>query len=348
MAGVAEAHFGAEVAGVAVVPHGANAGLHRLEVIEAGHPSPDEASLNAARRLIMLATEAKEVDLILVMLSGGASSLASLPGEGLSLGDKRAIGEKLLRSGATIGEINCVRRHLSRIKGGRLALTAAPARTITLAISDVPDDRPENIGSGPTVADPTTLDDARAVLKRYRIAAPTEGWSETPKAVDSEFRIVAGAKDAMAAAAAAARRLGYNPVLLGSCTGDAEEVGRRHAELALGSAPGTALVSGGELSVRVTGSGSGGRNQHYAIAAALRLAGRKDAFGLAGDSDGVDGMTTAAGAFFDGTTASEPDRAQRALALCDSGGFFASRGDQLVTGLTGTNVGDLRIILIAP
>ncbi len=349
MARVAEARWREPLGGVAVVAHGVESGPGEIELMQAGHPVPDEASRTAAERLLALAGEAEPDDLVLVLLSGGASALACLPGEGLTLEAKQRITRRLLRSGATVREINCVRRHLSRIKGGRLALAAAPARVVTLAISDVVGDRPEDIGSGPTAADPTTVADAKAILRRYRIEAPARGWSETPKRLPGTFRIVANADLALTAAAAEARRLGFRPVLLGQCEGEAREIGRAHAELVLNAAPGTALISGGELTVTVTGDGSGGRNQEYALAAAMRLAGRGDIHGLAGDTDGIDGASAAAGAFFDGTTLSRSggDAAQ-ALADSDSGTFFAGFKDLFVTGPTGTNVNDLRIILIAP
>lgn len=343
MARAAERHFAGDLAGVAVVPHGVPADLERIAVAHAAHPLPDESSVAAAERLLALAGEAMADDLVLVLLSGGASSLACVPGDGLSLEEKRQLTEALLRSGANIGEINCVRRHLSRIKGGRLALAAVPARLLTLAISDVAGDRPEDIGSGPTAADPTSVADARAVLGRHGIASPTAGWSETPDRVPGELRIVARAADALAAAAAEARRLGYRPILLGECRGEARAVGREHAALALAAAPGSALISGGELTVMLSGAGKGGRNHEYALAASLHLAGRGGIAGLAADTDGLDGSSSAAGAFFDDGI---DQGAAAALADHDTGSWFARRGAQLVTGPTGTNVGDLRIILI--
>ena len=343
MARLAERHFEAPLTGLAVAPGGGR--LDRIAVVEAGHPVPDERSVAAAGRLIALAQKAGEDDLVLALLSGGASALACLPGEGLELAEKRRLTHALLRSGAAIGEVNAVRRHLSRIKGGRLALAARPARLVTLAISDVAGDRPEDIGSGPTAADPTTVADARAVLERYGIAAPESGWSETPKSVPGEYRIVARAADAIAAAAAEARALGYRPVLLGECAGEAREVGAAHAALALGSPSGTALISGGELTVTVRGPGRGGRNHEYALAAALALGGRRGIAGLAADSDGIDGNSGAAGACFGDVPI---DGAAEALAANDSAGWFAGRGARLVTGPTGTNVNDLRIVLVAP
>lgn len=296
MAAVAEAHYGAKVAGAALVPHGTNARLERIALLHAGHPVPDEGSVAAAECLLALAADAGPDDLVLVLLCGGASALACLPADGLSLADKQVLTATLLRSGAPIGDINCVRRHVSRIKGGRLALAAAPAHLLTLAISDVTGP-PETIGSGPTVADPTTVMQAQAILDHYNLDAPL---SEAPKQVEGDFRIVAGPADAMAAAAAEAERLDYRPILLGECAGEARQIGREHVRLAREAAPGSALISGGELTVTVTGTGRGGPNVEYALAAGLALEGRDDIQGLAADTDGLDGSSGAAGAFFSG------------------------------------------------
>ena len=347
MAAAAEAHFGGRVEGIAIVPHQTEAKLERIFLLHAGHPLPDEQSADSTRRLLELAAEAQAGDLVLVLLSGGASALACLPGEGLTLAEKQAVTTALLRSGAAIGEINAVRRHLSLIKGGRLGLAAAPAKLVTLAISDVVGDRPEDIGSGPTVADPTDIVEARAIIDRYGIEAPAEGWSESAKHVPGEYRIVARNGDALAAAAAEARRLGFEPRLIEDCTGEAKEIGRQHAELALASPPGTALISGGELTVTMEGKGRGGPNHEYALAAAIRLAGRRGICGLAADSDGVDGASEAAGAFFDGDTPARfGDGTNNLLEENDSATLFHALDDQLVTGHTGTNVNDLRIILV--
>ena len=340
MATVVEAHWRGRLSGLAVAPYGGGGALERLDLIRAAHPIPDERGVEAARRLLALAADAERDDLVLVLLSGGASSLACLPGDGLSLADKRRLTGSLLRSGASVSEINRVRRHLSRFKGGRLALAASPARLVTLAISDVVGDRPADIGSGPTAADPSSVEEARAVLDRYAIEAPDRGWSETPARVPGEWRLVAGAGDALAAAAAKARELGYAPRLL-ECEGEAREVGRAHAALALEAGPGAALISGGELTVAVRGPGRGGPNQEYALAAALALSGRSGICGLAADTDGIDGASEAAGAFFGcGAPGGEA-----ALEANDSDGWFAGRGGLFVTGPTGTNVSDLRIIL---
>lgn len=344
MARAVETRWPGRLDGLAVAPHGSRGGLERIEVSTAAHPVPDEASVAAAERLLGLARAAGPDDLVLVLLSGGASALACLPGEGLGLARKQDITGALLRSGAAIGEVNCVRRHLSRFKGGRLALTAAPARLATLAISDVLGDAPADIGSGPTAADPSTAAEAKAILDRLGIPDPGAGWSETAKAVEGQFRIVASGRDALEAAAREAAALGYASRIL-ECEGEAREAGRAHAELALAAAPGTAIISGGELTVTVRGPGRGGPNQEYALAAALRLAGRPGISGLAADSDGIDGNGEAAGAFFGG----EVWRGgEAALEANDSGSFLRERGGLFVTGPTGTNVNDLRIILAAP
>lgn len=342
MAAAVEAGWPGPLSGVAVAPHGSLGSLDRIEVKHADHPIPYSGSFLAAERLMALAAEAGDSDLVLVLLSGGASALACLPGEGLGLQAKGELTEKLIRSGAAIGEINCVRRHLSRFKGGRLALAAAPARIVTLAISDVLGDSPQDIGSGPTVADPTTLDEAQAILDRYGIDSPERGWSETPVRVPGIYRIVARGSDALAAAAAEAERLGYEVRLL-ECEGEAREIGREHAALALAAPPGTAFVSGGELTVTVRGDGIGGPNQEYALAAALALAGRPEIEGLAADTDGIDGYSYAAGAFFGGGGGLAG--AESALDDNDSTLWFARRGGLFVTRPTGTNVNDLRIIL---
>lgn len=351
MAAAAEARWPAPLSGLVVVPHGSGARpVARLERIEAAHPVPDEASLAAAGRLLALARTAGPEDLVLVLLSGGASALACLPGEGLSLAEKSRLTEALLRSGAPIGQINCVRRHLSRIKGGRLALAAAPARLVTLAVSDVVGDPPEDIGSGPTAPDPTTVSDAREVLRRYGLACAA-GWSESAKEVPGDYQVVAAGRHAMAAAAAEARRIGYRPMLLGETVGEAGEAGADHAARALVAPPATALISGGEVLVTLDGAAAsaGGPNQEYALAAAIRLAGSAGISGLACDSDGIDGKGIAAGAFFDGgTTARAAEDAEEALRRHRSGPFFAALGDLHITGPTGTNVNDLRIILTSP
>ena len=345
MAQVVDQAWPGFLTGLAVSRKGEAPRLRRVETMAASHPIPDESSVVAATRLLALASQAGAQDLVLVLLSGGASALACLPGEGLTLEEKRRVTAALLRSGAPIGEINVVRRHLSAFKGGRLALAAAPARLVTLAISDVVGDRPQDIGSGPTVADPTDSEQAAEILRRHGIAAPARGWSETAKHVPGDYHVIGSGRIALAAAADRARALGYLPVTI-ECEGEAREVGRAHAARILAAPAGTALITGGELTVTVRGSGKGGPNQEYALAAAAALAGCKGISGLAADTDGIDGIGGAAGAFFDGTTLQRSARhPQDALAGNDSYGFFAALGDLFVPGGTGTNVNDLRILL---
>jgi hydroxypyruvate reductase len=345
MARLVEQRWPGPLTGLAVTRDGGDEPLERIEMIAAGHPLPDARSVEAATRLLALAEDAGPNDLVLVLLSGGASALACLPGEGLSLADKARLTADLLRSGAPIGEINIVRRHLSRFKGGRLALAAAPAPLLTLAVSDVVGDAPHDIGSGPTAPDPTSMDEARALLARYGLAVPRSGWSESPDVVPGVFRVVAGGHLALAAAASRARALGYEPVTA-ECEGEACEIGRAHARRILALPPGTALITGGELTVTVVGGGQGGPNQEYALAAAVALAGHPEIGGLAADTDGVDGSGGAAGAFFDGGTVGRASLdPAAALAANDSNGFFAALGELFITGPTGTNVNDLRIVL---
>jgi hydroxypyruvate reductase len=346
--------------GLAVAPYGAPGALTRSPIAYAAHPVPDVGSEAGARMLLHMASEAGAGDLVLVLLSGGASALAAAPGKGLSLQAKGAVTEALLRSGAQIGEINAVRRHLSLIKGGRLAAAAWPAKVVTLAISDVVGDAPEAIGSGPTVADPTTVEDAKAVLARYGVADPGAGWSETlkpgdPRLEGGEYRIVGRNADALAAAAGEARRLGYEPVVLGEVVGEARDVAAAHARLALEHAAAgrrTALISGGELTVTVRGRGKGGPNQEYALALAVALDAAPGVWALACDSDGIDGAGGAAGGFATPDTISRARAAgwdaADALQANDSGGLLEAIGDRLVTGLTGVNVNDLRVVLIDP
>jgi glycerate 2-kinase len=377
MAEVAERHYLDDcglppdrLAGIAVARHGYARPTRVLAMVEAGHPVPDEAGLEAAQDALGMAAEAGADDLVLVLLSGGASANWIAPAGGLSLAEKQAVTRALLRSGATIGEINTVRKHLSRIKGGRLAAGARPARLITLAISDVPGDDPAVIGSGPTVPDPSTLADAAAIAARYRLELPAavrrvlaDPASETPKPGDpafagTEFRLVARPADAFRAAEAAARAAGFDCVLLGdSLEGEAREVAARHAALAreLAAAGRRAVVlSGGELTVTIVGRGRGGPNQEYALALALALDGAPGITALAADTDGTDGGAGSAddpaGAIVDGTTGAKA----RALGLDpaaflaenDSTGFFARLGGLLTPGPTYTNVNDFRAMLV--
>lgn len=371
MARVAVGRYGAAARGVVVTRHGHGLDKARIggvDVVEAGHPIPDRAGVAAATRILDMVRNRGPRDLILCLLSGGGSALLSLPAPGLSLDDKRTVTRDLVACGATIDEINCVRKHLSAVKGGRLAAAAHPAPVVTLAISDVAGDEPSVIASGPTVADPTTFADARRVLEKFGIDPPPavarhlrRAAGETPKPgapvlEGARFRVVATGADALAAAAHVAREAGLEPVSLGdSVEGEAREVARAHAALARAHrARGKAVVllSGGETTVAVRGAGDGGPNMEYALALAVALAGAEGISAIACDTDGIDGNGDSAGAMV------FPDTLSRARALGldaekhlgdnDSRGFFAPLGDLVKPGPTLTNVNDFRAIVVAP
>ena len=358
------------LSGLAVARHGYARPLKTIDMIEAGHPIPDAAGLAAAEQALALADRATADDLVLVLISGGASANWISPASGVSFEDKQSVTRALLRCGAHIGEINTVRKHLSRIKGGRLARHAYPARVVTVAISDVPGDDPAVIGSGPTVPDPTTLADARAVIDKFNLDVPAaviralnDAANESPKLGDaafanSEFHLAARPADSLAAAEKAVRAAGYECVSLGAdVEGEAREVANDHARLAQSlRAQGrrAVILSGGELTVTMRGHGRGGPNQEYALALAVALAGMPGVAAVAGDTDGTDGgggsATDPAGAFVDGDTAARA----RALGLDpaafladnNSTAFFAALGDLLEPGPTYTNVNDLRAIVV--
>jgi hydroxypyruvate reductase len=375
MTEVAESHYlsklpAARLAGLAVTRHGYGRPTKHLPVIEAGHPVPDKAGISATKRALALAEAVDADDLVLVLLSGGASANWIAPAPGLTLEEKQAVTRALLKSGAAIGEMNTVRKHLSRIKGGRLAKRAYPAKVVTLAISDVPGDDPAVIGSGPTFPDPTTLADARAIVARYRLSLPQavaraldDPGNETPKPGDDvfagpEYRIVARPADALAAAAERAKAAGYECVMLGGrLQGEAREVAAEHARLAVSLSAQrrrAVILSGGELTVTLRGKGQGGPNQEYALALAIHLNGAPGIAALAADTDGTDGgggsPDDPAGAFVDPTTL---ERARAAgldpaafLADNDSTGFFNGIGDLFRPGPTFTNVTDFRAIVV--
>lgn len=360
------------VSGFVVTRHGYGLPTNTIEVVEAGHPVPDANSVAGAQRAMELAKSAGPNDLVLCLLSGGASALWSAPVDGIDFEAKQTLTKQLLSSGARISEINCVRKHLSRIKGGRLAAAAYPARFITLAISDVPKDDPDAIGSGPTVADKTTLAEARAVIEHYRItpspqvvAALNDPANETPKPNDeplsrSEYILVAAPKASLEAAAAIAREQGFRVDILGdSLEGEARDVARFHAQMAMDAkrrGERLALMSGGELTVTVRGNGKGGPNQEYALGLAAALNGAEGIAGLAADTDGTDGGVGSAddpaGALV------LPDILARAkvkdldpvtfLQNNDSTGFFRTIDDLILCGPTQTNVNDFRVILVEP
>jgi hydroxypyruvate reductase len=345
--------------GLVVLRAGDEAKGLSLPVLRAAHPLPDAASLVAGERLLSIAERATADDHVVVLLSGGASALAAAPCAGLDLEEKRRISAALMREGATIEELNAVRRRLSRLKGGRLAAAAAPARLSTYAISDVISDRPEAIGSGPTVGDPTTIDEARAVLAKYGIAEPRARLCESvkpcdPRLANTEFRIVASAALSIAAVAEAAGAIGFDPVNLGAdVEGEARLVARAHAAYALKLAEGgrrVAIVSGGELTVTVKGEGCGGPNSEYAAAFAEAIDGATGIAALIADSDGIDGNSTSAGAFIDGATAAAARAAghplARALDRNDTASAFLKIGAAFAPGMTGANMNDFRIILL--
>ncbi|GBD44542.1 Putative hydroxypyruvate reductase [bacterium HR40] len=370
MAQVIEEHWRGPVEGLVVTAYGHAVPCRRIEIVEAAHPVPDEAGMRAAQRILELARSAGEEDLVLAAISGGGSALLTLPAPGLSLADKQAVNRELLRCGATIREINTVRRHLSAIKGGRLAAAAFPARTLALLISDVPGDDPAVIASGPTVPDPTTCADALAVLERYGIRPPPavrehleRCHDESPKPGDprlarAETRIVARPLASLLAAAEVARAAGYAPLVLGDAIeGEAREVGRVLAGIALAAArsghpvpPPCAILSGGETTVTVRGRGRGGRNVELLLALALALESAPGIWALAADTDGIDGAEAVAGAIVRPDTL---DRARAAgldaraiLADNDAHRFFAVLDDRVVTGPTLTNVNDFRVLLV--
>lgn len=354
--------------GVARIGYGAE--TPTLKVLEAGHPVPDAAGIAATRQIMALASTATAKDQVLVLLSGGGSANWIAPAGTLTLAEKQGITRALLKSGATISEINTVRKHLSAIKGGRLVRMASPAPVLTLAISDVPHDDPSIIASGPTVPDPSTLADARAIIEKYRIELPesarillNDPANETPKPGDpvfskSEFRLVARPAQSVEAAAEIARKAGYDVQNLGAdLEGEARQVAALHARFARDAAKSgqrLVLLSGGELTVTVTGNGRGGPNQEYALALALELGGHRGIIALAGDTDGTDGgggnADDPAGALIDETTleraAVKGMNPAAFLANNDATGFFEQLGDLLTPGPTGTNVNDLRAIII--
>jgi glycerate 2-kinase len=360
----------AELSGLVVTRYGYKVPCQHIEIVEASHPVPDAAGLAAASRMLALVSDLQEDDLVLCLISGGGSSLLPLPAPGLSLQDKQALNRELLRCGATIREMNTVRRHLSAIKGGRLAAACHPARVLTLLISDVPGDDPIDIASGPTVSDPTTCADALDIVRRYGITLPVaarahleSGQGESikpndPRLARAQWRMIATPQQALDAAAQVARKEGVAAYILGDALeGEARDVGKVLAGIALQAAnrgqPFQApcvLLSGGETTVTLRGQGRGGRNVECLLALGLGLSGHPRIHALAGDTDGVDGQEEIAGALL------TPDslarawalgiKPQDALANNDGHGFFAALGDAVVTGPTLTNVNDFRAILV--
>jgi glycerate 2-kinase len=370
MARAVEDHWPGPIAGLVITRYGHAVPCRRIEIVEAAHPVPDAAGHAAAQRILELVEGAGPDDLVLCLISGGGSALLALPAPGLTLEDKRAVNKALLASGADIGQMNAVRKHLSAIKGGRLAAAAHPAKVVSLLISDVPNDDPSVIASGPTVPDPSTFEDARAVLKRYGITPSSavqrhleRAEEESPKPGDPRLAdvtniMIATPQLSLEAAAEVARKAGVTPLLLGDgLEGEACEVGKIMAGIAASvathghplPAP-CVLLSGGETTVTVRGKGRGGRNVEFLLATAVALNGRPGIWAIAGDTDGIDGAEEIAGAIITPDTiaraAEKGVNAKERLADNDGHGFFEALGDQIITGPTLTNVNDFRAILI--
>jgi glycerate 2-kinase len=356
--------------GLVITRYGYEVPCERIEIVQAAHPVPDQAGLDATQRLLKFVEGLTADDLVIALISGGGSALLVGPAPGLTLADKQAVNKALLASGASIGEMNCVRRHLSAVKGGRLAAACHPAKVVTLLISDVPGDLPADIASGPTVGDASTRADALAVIERYRVEVPAavRAWledpaSETLKPGDprlgrGEMHMITAPQMALEAAARVARQAGYEPHILGdSLEGEARDVGKVLGGLARQVAlrdqpfkPPCVLLSGGETTVTIRGKGRGGRNVEFLLSLAVALDGLPGVHAIAGDTDGVDGAEEIAGACMG------PDTLERAWALGinprsaldnnDGHGFFQALGDSVVTGPTLTNVNDFRAIVI--
>lgn len=370
MAKVFEEHWDAPLEGMIVTRYGHGAATRRIRVVEAAHPVPDAAGAAAAAEMLASVQGLTQDDLVVALISGGGSALLSLAADGISADDKRVVNKALLASGAPIHEMNCLRKHLSRIKGGRLAAAAYPARVETLVISDVPGDDVSAVASGPTVADPTSFEDARAIIRKYAIAVPDSvrrhldaGVNETPKPGDPRLsttrtRLIASPQTSLQAAAAVARAHGVTPLILGDALeGEAREVGfvmagiaRQVRHFGQPVKPPCVLISGGETTVTVKGNGIGGRNVEFLLGLAVKLAGAENTHALAADTDGIDGARDVAGAIV------TPDTLARARSLGmdpwdvllrnDAHTFFEWLGDQVITGPTLTNVNDFRAILV--
>ncbi len=370
MAKALEDHWPGPLEGLVVTRYGHKVPTRRIEVVEAAHPVPDEAGQKAAARILAMVQGLTADDLVICLISGGGSALLSAPAPGLSLADKQAVNKALLKSGATIAEMNCVRKHLSAIKGGRLAAACAPAQVVTLLISDVPGDDPSVIASGPTVADPTTGADALAILDKYGLREPAAAYDyirraqdETPKPGDPRLartstRMIATPQVSLEAAAAVARDAGVTPLILGdSLEGESRDVALVHAGIAKQvvrhgqpAATPCVLLSGGETTVTVRGNGRGGRNVEFLLALAVALEGHPRIHAVACDTDGVDGTEDNAGALLAPDTLARAEalglRAKDFLANNDGYTFFSKLESLIYTGPTLTNVNDFRAILI--
>jgi len=366
MAEALEAHWKSALEGFVVAPKGYVSPLRRVETVYGSHPVSDETSLAAAEKALALAATLRKDDLLIALISGGGSALMAKPAPGIAMDEKFGLIRTLLKSGAHIAELNCVRKHVSAVKGGLLARAAGEARIHTLVLSDVPGDDPAVVASGPTVADPTSNADALAILRRYRIAAPpsVERWLSSPDVLrgplrnDNETRVIVSAHGSFEAASAKAKAMGLNVLYLGDrIEGESREVAKVHSAIArqvlqydAPVAKPCVILSGGETGVTVRGNGRGGRNVEFALSLAVSLGGEPRIHALAADTDGVDGMEEVAGAFI------APDTLERARAIGldpvamlennDAHSLFEALGDQIITGPTHTNVNDFRAILI--
>lgn len=370
MAQAVEAHWQGPLSGIVVTRYGHSVDCDHIEILEAAHPVPDQAGIRATERILQLVSDLQKADQCLVLISGGGSALLTAPVPEITFAEKQQINYELLASGAAIHEINCVRKHLSRVKGGRLAAAAAPAKVISLLISDVPGDDPATIASGPTVGDPSSLQDAREVLERYEINPPDsirralrEDRNETPspddpKLATAKTHVIAAPQQSLQAAANVASDNGVTPMILGDAIeGEAREMGKVMAGIAqqvrrnnLPEPAPCVLISGGESTVTIQGEGRGGRNVEFLLSLTQELHGTSDIFALAADTDGIDGIEEVAGAVSGPDTLSRAHQlglsASEYLKNNDAHTFFEALGDQVITGPTLTNVNDFRAILI--
>jgi hydroxypyruvate reductase len=370
MAKTVEDHWPGPISGLVITRYGHAVPCDRIEIVEAAHPVPDEAGRAAAARILDLVQDLSADDLVLCLISGGGSALLSLPAPGVSLADKQAVNRALLGSGATISEMNCLRKHLSAIKGGRLAAAAAPAKVVSLLISDVPGDDPSSIASGPTVPDSTRSADALAIIEKYAIEAPasvrtrlTVADDETPKPGDPRLAtadavLIASPQDSLEAAARVAAEAGVAAHILSDrIEGEARDVALVHAAIAQQVAsrhqpfqPPAVLLSGGETTVTVRGRGRGGRNAEFLLALTLALEGAPGIHAIACDTDGIDGSEDNAGALAGPDSLARAEAlglsARASLADNDGYGLFEALGDLVMTGPTLTNVNDFRAILV--
>ena len=364
MAATVEANWSGPLEGLVLTRYGHAAPCRQISIVEAAHPVPDKAGFDAAARIHQMVQGLTPDDLVLCLISGGGSALLTAPADGITLEAKQMVNKALLSSGAPIGEMNCLRKHLSAIKGGRLAAAAYPAQVVSLLISDVPGDDPSTVASGPTVPDPTTRQQALEILDKYKldVAASVRAFlhteaAETPKPGDPVFahadtRMIATPKMSIDAAAIIAREAGYRVINLGdNLEGEAREVGATHARFALETKGPTVILSGGETTVTLKGNGRGGRNAEYALALAIGLNAAPNISAVAIDTDGIDGSEDNAGAIVtpDVLTraAANGIDAQAMLANNDAYGFFELTGDLVMTGPTLTNVNDFRAIVVS-